>query len=669
MLLKLVLASLILTVSVCPIHAQNAANNWISGRGFRIQFTPGPTPTALTTINTGEGSSSISDSNGNLLFYTDGITVWNKNNLTMTNGTGLFGNSSSTHSALIVPCSCEKYFIFTTDAAETQYNNGLRYSVVDMAQSGGLGAVTSKNNLLLPKASEKVAGVSYGNGFWVVGHEMGTNRFFSYNIVANSDCQLNPQAARISAVGATYSGGTAGFGQGQMKISPDGKRLAHAGLSYGPGSFVELFQFDTSTGVVSNLGSVTARDALTSNDGFYGIEFSPDSNVLYATTTVANSNVYRYGNITVNKLTSKTQISSFGNNQYTVGGLQLAPDGRIYVARRNFPNLYVLSNPNAASGGWTTTPFNLATGSLRQLGLPTVVAGNFSCGPVPDVCCDKLRVSPYLNPPLNQDYRTFEVFNFKQPTSPICSIDIDMQPLPPTTLWQGGMAFQNLNGTSGGPLNAVNFVFASSPPAYRRIPTLAPNMMSALSNPITSPAVKFNLGFDNTQAYNGKTVLTINHCDGTKCVLDYKPWIVNPSIPSDGWPWSVDIRELSAELLEVTLTFQGGVERIPLSAEAKGAKWLGLRLAAEGAEIYSIAGAEISEERNRKLSLSSSSKTTNAALFEFSGLLGLNSRGQNGRTITLLIKKKDGARIDPKQLRLTLYDENANPIVTGAPQL
>lgn len=578
----------------------------------------------------------------------------------MPNGTGLMGNSSSTHSALIVPCSCEKYFIFTTDAAENQYNNGLRYSVVDMTLNGGLGTVTSQNNLLLPKASEKIAGISYGNGFWVVGHEMGTNRFFSYNITANSDCKLNPQAARISSVGAIYSGGTAGFGQGQMKISPDGKLLAHAGLSYGPGSFVELFQFDTNTGAVSNMGSVTARDALGTNDGFYGIEFATDSNTLYATTTVANSNVYRYGSITTNKLTSRTQISNLASGQYTVGALQLAPDGKIYVARRNFSSLYVLANPTALMGGWSTTPFNLASGSMSQLGLPTVVAGNFSCGPVPDVCCDKMRVSPFLNPVLNQDYRTFEIYNFKQPASPICSIDINMQPLPPTTFWQGGMAFQTPNGSSGYPATPVNFVFASIPPAHRRIPTLAPNMMSAVSNPITSPAVRFNLGFDNTQPYNGKTVLTINHCDGTKCVLEYKPWIINPSRSTSGWPWSVDIRELSAELSEITLTFQGGGGRIP--AEAKAAKWLGVRLTVDGAEIYSIAGPEVSEERNRKFSLSSSSKIANAALFEFGSLLSPNSRDQNGRTITFLIKKNAGVRIDARQLLLTLYDEDANPL-------
>jgi hypothetical protein len=189
-------------------------------------------------------------------------------------------------------------------------------------------------------------------------------------------------------------------------------------------------------------------------------------------------------------------------------------------------------------------------------------------------------------------------------------------------------------------------------------------MMSALSNPITSAAVKFNLGFDNTQPYNGTTILTVNHCDGTKCVLEYKPWVVNPSRSSGGLPWSVDIRDLSAELSEVTLIYQAGGGRIP--PDVRGAKWLGIQI--EGAEIHSIAGPEVTDERTRRFSLSSSSKTAGAALFEFNGFPNPNSREQNGRTITLLIRKKDGVRIDAKQLRLTLYDDDANQIMAGPPQ-
>lgn len=174
------------------VLAQSPQDNWFFGTNAWISFPQGggaPIAKSGGLLSTNEGSSSISDSSGNLLFYTDGVTVWNKNHQVMSNGTGLNGNSSSTHSALIVPCSCDKYLIFTTDAAEKDNKLGLRYSLVDMTKNNGNGDVVgSKNVLLVAPASEKIAAVrdSAGTGFWVVGHGVGNNRFLSYHI--GEDC-------------------------------------------------------------------------------------------------------------------------------------------------------------------------------------------------------------------------------------------------------------------------------------------------------------------------------------------------------------------------------------------------------------------------------------------------------------------------------------------------
>ena len=651
------LLSLILTIlalSAGNANAQNAAKNWLFGRGARIDFTTGtPTTTGGYPINTGEGSSSISDSNGNLLFYTDGTKVWGKNNTQMPNGSGLNGSGSSTHSALIVPCNCNKYFVFTTSARETNYVPGLQYSVVDMNASTnpGFGDVTTLNAPLLGSTSEKIAAISdTGAGYWLVAHTMNSNRFFAYHIVPNSDCKINPQSAVISSVGTTYPMPSGEFGQGQMKISPDGKLLAVAGLTYGPGSFVELFKFDTSTGVVSNVPGL-GRDV--SNDGFYGVEFSHDSKFLYSSTTVANNSLFSYTVSPTLGMGPRTLVHNYGNAQYTIGGLQLAPNNRIYIARKNQAYVDYLPTPWISGGGWSATAqLPLAGGSLSQLSLPTMVGGDFSCGPKPDVCCDKMTVTPALNPPLNQDYKTFEIFNYKQPSSAICSIDIDMQPLPHTVTWQGGMAsWLNSAGTN----NVLsNFVFN-----YKRLPTTG--NIAAFSVPQSSAAVKFNLGFDNTQAYNGVTTLTINHCDGTKCVLRYEPWIVNPG-PIGPIPWTIDIRELSAEFLNVTLTLEGGRGRPSQPAKAK---WLGVRVQEGAGEVFAVDNPD-SNSRATKFGLSSSARATDAALFQFDGVIDLNDREQVGKTVTLIIRKKEGARVVPGQLRLTLYDENANSIMSGS---
>ena len=118
---------------------QLESNNWYFGSNAGITFSSGA-PVALTNgaLTTTEGVATISDGSGNLLFYTNGVTVWNRNHLTMTNGTGLFGDGSSTQSAIIVkqPGNTNIYYVFTSD--NDAGPNGICYSIVDMNLSLGL---------------------------------------------------------------------------------------------------------------------------------------------------------------------------------------------------------------------------------------------------------------------------------------------------------------------------------------------------------------------------------------------------------------------------------------------------------------------------------------------------------------------------------------------------
>src|SRR6185436_12341018 len=102
--------------AVFAAHAQKENNIWCFGNRAGLDFNSG-SPVVFTgaAISTMEGCSSVADSSGNLLFYTDGRTVWNKNHVAMPNGTSLNGGSSSTQSAIIVkmPGNANIYYIFT----------------------------------------------------------------------------------------------------------------------------------------------------------------------------------------------------------------------------------------------------------------------------------------------------------------------------------------------------------------------------------------------------------------------------------------------------------------------------------------------------------------------------------------------------------------------------
>ncbi len=131
---------LLLFVLCLPLFglALKEGNIWYFGENAGLDFNSG-SPVALTDgmLNTDEGCASICDTNGSLLFYTDGMTVYNKNHIVMPNGTGLLGHNSSTQSAIIVkkPMSNNLYYIFTVDG-NSGSGGGLSYSVVNLNLDG-----------------------------------------------------------------------------------------------------------------------------------------------------------------------------------------------------------------------------------------------------------------------------------------------------------------------------------------------------------------------------------------------------------------------------------------------------------------------------------------------------------------------------------------------------
>src|ERR1044071_4604372 len=84
--------------------SQNQAAQWYFGQNAGLNFLTSP-PSVLTngSMAVVEGCASVSDAAGNLLFYTDGMTIWNKNHIIMGNGTGLFGAGTPVQSSLILP--------------------------------------------------------------------------------------------------------------------------------------------------------------------------------------------------------------------------------------------------------------------------------------------------------------------------------------------------------------------------------------------------------------------------------------------------------------------------------------------------------------------------------------------------------------------------------------
>lgn len=338
-------------------NAQLETNIWYFGANAGITFATNP-PSALLNgaLNTSEGCAVICNNTGSLLFYTDGVTVYNKNHLIMDNGTGLHGNTSSTQSAIIVPQpgSNTLYYIFTTDVQNLN-NYGLQYAVVDMSMNGGLGKVISKNTLLIQPTSEKVTVVKHSNNssYWLVTHGVFNNNFYSF-LITSSGINTTPV---VSSVGSYQNAGLKLIGY--LKPSFNNNRLASV---KNDGGEAELFDFDNSTGIVSN------QVLIGNNEEFYGVEFSPDNSKLYIT-VVSPAIIYQFDLLASNIAASKN-IVSYG--QTGGGALQIGKNGKIYYIDWFNDSLGVINNPNNFNCNFIPNGIYLG-GKNGRLGLPNFV--------------------------------------------------------------------------------------------------------------------------------------------------------------------------------------------------------------------------------------------------------------------------------------------------------
>lgn len=369
----------ILLLLVCGIvniaFGQGQAGVWYFGENAGLNFNVDPSaPLTNGSLDTEEGCSTVCNSQGDLLFYTDGITVYNKNHAVMANGDNLDGNVSATQSCIIVqqPGSTVLYYLFTVDAHQNALRNGLRYSIVDMSMNGGLGAVTTKNTIVNGnEVCEKVTAVKHANGtdFWILTHLWNSNDFYAYLLSATG-----VSAAVISSAGVVHNSDRRSA-IGYMKTSPTGNKLAVAIYTL---DLIEVFDFNTATGAVSN--PIQINNYTTP----YGLEFSPSGNLLYVS-LYSPGEMYQFDISSNNQASINASSQLIGSGSWFYGALQLAPDDKIYMAKTNATgttgslNLDVINNPDVAGVGcnYVADSKNLA-GRRCWLGLPNFVTSIFN---------------------------------------------------------------------------------------------------------------------------------------------------------------------------------------------------------------------------------------------------------------------------------------------------
>lgn len=321
-------------------------NNTI-GVGMGLNFnTANPTTFPAKATGYGVAQASVCDTNGNLLFYTDGTYVVDAHGNLMLHGDSLVTDtalykyetnyqdinhidptSGSTQGALIVPVigAANKYYIFSNTSGMVYY------SIVNMALNNGSGDVdVSHRGILLGSGLNQslVAVAGTHCDVWVLVHSIGSSTIKAYRVTA-SGVDTTPV---ISHYGIYLP--TAGY-EASIKVSPDRKRISIC-TYYGGG---ELCDFDPATGLVSNSRFLNNDQFISTMKPvtsyfFHQSCFSPDNSKVYV--LMYNE---EYGYVIQFDLTDTTlQTSSVidSDASITITDIQLAPDGKIYFLHYDF---------------------------------------------------------------------------------------------------------------------------------------------------------------------------------------------------------------------------------------------------------------------------------------------------------------------------------------------
>jgi len=354
-----------------------------------------PRPMDLSQTN-----ASICDKEGNLLFYTNGIYIANAQHETMVNGDsinpGIWTSSYPSglpvsQGALILPIpeSNTKYMLIhglldVIPGLGPIYSN-IYYSVIDMSLDNGLGAVTQKNIEILAGElhSGKITAVRHADGrdWWILIPEHDSNRYHRILLTSNG----------IELIQSQELGEPVISGIGQSVFSPDGsKYVRYDGVSISNGNYMNFYDFDRCSGLLSNQVQLTVVDS----SWGVGVAISPNSRFAYFSSF---RYVYQYdlwaqdipGSLdTVAIYDGYVSPWPFASTFYLS---QLGPDGKIYINTRDAGNvIHVIHAPDKKGEACNIEQHAIQLPTLNSFSIPNYPF--FNLGPLDGSSCDFLGI-------------------------------------------------------------------------------------------------------------------------------------------------------------------------------------------------------------------------------------------------------------------------------------
>ena len=367
---KIILLFLLVIVSH-NIYSQKEDYVWIFGydsnlytagnESYIFDYNKGSSPEGISNVIPlwiRGNNASICDSEGNLLFYTNGCHIANANHEIMPNGSGInegvfleeFRQDTCAHypgiQDIIIlpdPAYINGYYLLhkTIEFDQEVFVNNVKYSYVDLSLNGGSGDITEKNIDILP--SDEMILLNYltaishkeNNGWWIMQPDIIGN----FITIFLDDSGFNVEMVQASGI-QFHSNAS---GSGTAKFSPDGKQF----LYFNDDDNVLLYDFDRTTGILSDLRQLRilpggASGLITS------VEFSPNSRYAYL---AAQPELYQIDTWEDDLEDGLILIDTWNGVQDPFSTTFLlmasAPDCKIYMCSGSSTNTYhVINKPN-----------------------------------------------------------------------------------------------------------------------------------------------------------------------------------------------------------------------------------------------------------------------------------------------------------------------------------
>ncbi len=359
-------------LQILSAQPSKRANVWYFGYGVGVDFNQQPPKTVYghKYYDPSEACGIICDTNGNMLLYSDGTSVWNRKDTVVFNGSNLDLKETSAQGALFIPQPENDSLVYLFQARGTYMDFG--YTIININHNNGRGIVMKKNvNLFYTKpeeGEEKQVAINHANGrdVWVITHKVNTNEYYAY-LVTDKGLVHCPVVSSTGSVTLDASV------QGYMSISSDGQLLSNPFMLTSANNFngmVDISKFNNQTGVVSNTIVV---------DGFklwpFSTCFSPNGKKLYM--DELEGYLYQLDLDVLVKDSIKKSIDTLikvrtRNNE----SMYLAPNNKIYMNNGSVSNathLSIIENPDAEGKNCNysdTCSIRFVQGSRTGLGLP-----------------------------------------------------------------------------------------------------------------------------------------------------------------------------------------------------------------------------------------------------------------------------------------------------------